>query len=156
MPRKKRLPELPPEKVAAMAGEATEATLNVLSGEKVKVVVEVDRNEFEDLEEYVRHHQGDVKTPGEALHRMAGLRGYRVMKQMTDPERKKPSMLVQDAGIPSNVPCALMETVKKMGMTYEEFLGFSAKMANKLAKQAAAGDDTAKRALRTLFVKISG
>ncbi len=138
-----------------MAGEAAEATLNVLSGEKVRVEVEMDRNEFEDLQEYVRHHSPEVKTPGEALHRMAGLRGYRVMKQMSDPERKKPSMLAQDVGIPTNVPCGMMESVKKMGMTYEDFLAFSARAANTLAKQAAAGDDAAKRALRTLFVKIS-
>lgn len=154
MPRRKK-PDLSPENIAKMAGKASEATLNVLSGERVRVEVEMDRNEKEDLEEYVRHHP-EVKTPGEALKKMAGLRGYRTMKQMVDPERKKPSMLAQDAGLPTNVPCALMETVKKMGMTYIEFLEMSAKLANSLGKKAAQGDETARRALRTLFVRIGG
>jgi hypothetical protein len=152
-PKKITPEDIPPEKVVEMVGSATEATLNVLSGEKAEVVVEMDRNEKEDLEEYCRHHP-EVKTPGEALKKMAGLRGYRTMKQMVDPERKKPSVDLRDAGMPSNIPCALHEILEKWGMTYGEFLQVSSKLAVEFAQKAEQGDQKARDILKVMFVNL--
>ncbi len=144
-----------------MAGPAAQAAPHVLSGEKVTIPVEMDREEKADLDEYVKHHPQLASTPGEALKKMAGLRGYRAMKQMTDPDRKKPSMLPQDAGVPSMIPCGLVESIDKLGemvgrkMSYGDFLAFSARAANELGKRAKKGDESAKKALRALFYKIS-
>src|SRR5258708_12107183 len=121
-----------------------------------KVEVEVSDEEYKDLEEFNEHHpELKLDTPGKALKHMAGLKGYRTMKKMTDPKREKPSITVQDLGIPSVIPCALAEALKMLKMSYVEYLELSSKMVEYVARQAKDDSKKAQDIFSALLFKVT-
>jgi len=128
-----------------------------MSEDKPKIVtVEVSEEEYKDLEEFSEHHP-DVKSPGEALKMMAGLRTYRTMKEKLDKERKKPSemaLLPQDLEIPTWVPCALGDQLRTFGMTYEEYIQRAVEDAVKWLEKALTGDKEAEEELKKMMERI--
>jgi hypothetical protein len=87
-----------------------------------KIEVELEPEELADLEEFVKRHPRQFRTPSDALKQMAGLKMYRKMKQTVDPERKKAPILGCEVGIPTFYPCALNEMLDARKMTYQDFI----------------------------------
>jgi hypothetical protein len=105
-------------------------------GRMTKIEVELEDEELADLEEFVRHHPNQFKTPSDALKRMAGLKMYRKMKQTVDPERKKAPILACEVGIPNFYPCALNEILDEEGKTYQDFINDTCEAAIKILQKA--------------------
>lgn len=96
----------------------------VNEGEKEmpKLEVEITEEELKDLEEFCKHHPDTFSNVGEALKYMAGIKNYRTMKKRFDAKRRKSPILYQDIGLPTVIPCALDEVLKKNKLTYGQFI----------------------------------
>jgi len=77
----------------------------------VKMELELTPAQDADLAEIVKHHPDKYPTKADALKAL-GLNSYRELKEKTDPERKKPSMIVDTIHTVDNlgmIPCAAAE-----------------------------------------------
>jgi len=119
-----------------------------------KIEIDVSDEEDKDIEEF--REENKLKTKGEAVRQMAGVKTYRMLKQKTDPDRKKKSFVArQDLGIPEHYPCALSDFLGEMGLTYETFINQALAEGIRTAELALAGDKDAQQAIQRIVRRSS-
>lgn len=116
----------------------------------VTLEVKLTKEEYKDLEEFVKHHPKRAKTPAEALKVMAGTKMYRTMKQAVDPKRQKSPVQipVQELGIPTFIPCAVDQLLKKRKISYKKFLTVILAKGLEIFDLAMKGDKEAQKAVK--------